>query len=474
MFGKVLIANRGEIALRVARACRELGLRTVAVHSTVDRDSAVVRYADESVQIGPGPSRRSYLNVPAVLEAALRTGADAIHPGYGFLSEDPYFAEACAANGITFIGPPPEVIARLGDKVAARTLMAEVGVPMLPGSLRPLRSVDEARDVVGEIGLPVIIKAAAGGGGRGMTVVRTEAEFARAYRETVAAAQALFGDSRVYVERYLDRARHVEIQVLADAHGSVIQLGERDCSAQRRHQKLVEETPAPGLPAEIRRAMGEAAVRGARAAGYVGAGTFEFLVDDAGGFFFMEVNCRIQVEHPVTEMATGVDLVQEQLRIARGEPLRLRQEDVRPHGAVVECRINVENPDRGFAPSPGVLEEFVPAGGPFVRVDTHGYSGYKVPADYDSLLAKLVVWAPDREQALERMGRALEEFRVSGPGVHTTSGFLRELISHPAFRRGEHTTSIVDDVLAARAEQPIDLDSHRRRANGTPPVRKAA
>ncbi|HEY3258725.1 MAG TPA: acetyl-CoA carboxylase biotin carboxylase subunit, partial [Pseudonocardiaceae bacterium] len=449
MFGKVLIANRGEIALRVARACRELGIRTVAVYSTVDRDSAVVRYADEAIHIGPGPAKRSYLSMPAIIESALRTGADAIHPGYGFLSENSFFAEVCAANGIAFIGPPADVIARLGDKVAARQLMSQAGVPMLPGSLEPLSTVTEAKAVVDQIGLPVIIKAAAGGGGRGMSVVHDESEFARAYRDTRAAAQALFGDGRVYVERYLGRARHVEIQVLADGHGNVIQLGERDCSAQRRHQKLVEESPAPGLPEPLRTAMGEAAVRGARAAGYVGAGTFEFLVDPGtGGFSFMEVNCRIQVEHPVTEMVTGVDLVQEQIRVAAGERLRISQEDVQPRGAAVECRINVEDPDRGFAPAPGVLQEFVPAGGPFVRVDTHGFPGYKVPADYDSLLAKLVVWAPNREQALERMGRALEEFRISGPGVRTTAGFLGELISDPVFRRGEHSTSIVDDVLA--------------------------
>jgi acetyl-CoA carboxylase biotin carboxylase subunit len=474
VFRKVLIANRGEIALRIARACRELGIRTVAVHSTVDADSAVVRYADEAIQIGPGPAKRSYLNMPAIIESALRTGADAIHPGYGFLSEDPYFAEACVANGIAFIGPPAEVIARLGDKVAARALMSRAGVPMLPGSVRPLRTADEARTVVDEIGLPVIIKAAAGGGGRGMSVVRHEAELARAYRETVATAQALFGDGRVYVERYLSRGRHVEVQILADAHGSVVHLGERDCSAQRRQQKLVEETPAPGLAEQVREAMGEAAVRGARTAGYVGAGTFEFLVDDTGGFYFMEVNCRIQVEHPVTEMVTGVDLVQEQIRITAGERLRLRQREVRPRGAAVECRINVEDPGRGFAPSPGLLEEFVPAHGPFVRVDTHGFAGYRVPADYDSLLAKLIVCAPDRQQALDRMRRALDEFRISGPGVHTTAAFLGELIADPVFRRGEHTTSIVDDVLAARAGGAVELSRRGRRPTDQAPTRRAA
>jgi acetyl-CoA carboxylase, biotin carboxylase subunit len=455
VFRKVLIANRGEIALRVARACRELGIATVAVHSTVDRDSAVVRYADESVQIGPGPSKRSYLSMPALIESALRTGADAVHPGYGFLSEDPFFAEVCAANGLTFIGPPPEVIANLGDKAAARSLMTVAGVPLLPGSLTPLATVHQARAVVDEIGLPVIIKAVAGGGGRGMAVVRDEADFARAYRETKATAQALFGDSRVYVERYLDQARHVEIQVLADTHGNVVQLGERDCTAQRRHQKLVEETPSPRLPAEVRAAMGRAAVDGARTAGYVGAGTFEFLVDEHDDFYFMEVNCRIQVEHPVTELATGIDLVREQLLVAAGHPLGFTQDDVRPHGAVIECRINVEDPGRNFAPSPGLLEEFVPPGGPFVRVDTHGYPGYRVPADYDSLLAKLLVWAPDREQAIERMRRALDEFRISGPGVRTTAEFLGELIADPVFRAGDHTTSIVDDVIAGRSPAPV-------------------
>jgi acetyl-CoA carboxylase biotin carboxylase subunit len=466
MVSKVLIANRGEIALRVARACRELGIPSVAVYSTADEDSAVVRYADEAVRIGPGPARRSYLHAPALIEAARRTGADAVHPGYGFLSEDPYFAEACADNGLTFIGPPPDVIARLGDKVAARTLVAEAGVPLLPGSPGPVRTAAEVREVVARIGFPVILKAAAGGGGRGMTVVREAGELTAAHREMSVAAQRLFGDGRVYVERYLERARHVEVQILADAHGAVIHLGERDCSVQRRHQKLVEETPAPGLPEEVRQAMGEAALQVARTAGYVGAGTVEFVVDGAGNFYFLEVNCRIQVEHPVTEMATGVDLVQEQIRIAAGEPLRLRQEDVQPRGAVVECRINGEDPDRGFAPTPGRLDEFAPPAGPFVRVDTHGYPGYRVPAEYDSLLAKLVVWAPDRAQALDRMQRALAEFRVSGPGVRTTAGFLQRLVADPVFRRGEHTTAIVEEVIEGRSGQVVDLDLARRRATG--------
>jgi acetyl-CoA carboxylase biotin carboxylase subunit len=449
VFRRVLIANRGEIALRVARACRELGVEVVAVHSTEDRESAVVRMADQAVQIGPAPARRSYLNVPAIVEAALHTGAEAIHPGYGFLSEDPDFAEVCRDNGLVLVGPPAEVMARLGDKNVARRLMAEAGLPLLPGSIEPLRSVDEARRIADEIGYPVIIKAAAGGGGRGMRVVQSSRELDAAYDETRGVARMLFGDPRVYVERFLETARHVEIQVLADASGRVAHLGERDCSVQRRHQKLLEETPAPRLAPEIVEHMGRAAVAGARASGYVGAGTFEFLVDPDGDFSFMEVNCRIQVEHPVTEMATGVDLVQQQLRIAAGEPLALPPDPL-PRGAAVECRINVEDPDRDFAPSPGVLEELVLPGGPFVRVDTHGYPGYRVPAAYDSLLAKVVTWAPTRDQALDRMDRALAELRVRGPGVHTTAGFLREVIAHPELRAGEHSTGIVDQVLEER------------------------
>nr|WP_218863572.1 acetyl-CoA carboxylase biotin carboxylase subunit [Actinopolyspora biskrensis] len=447
-----MIANRGEIALRVARACREMGVRTVAVYSTEDSESAVVSYADEAVRIGPGPSKRSYLSIPAVVEAALRAGADAVHPGYGFLSEDADFAEVCTDNGLVFIGPPSEVTARLGDKTAARGLMSEAGLPLLPGSLDPLSSAEQAHRLADDIGYPVIIKAAAGGGGRGMRVVHDSAEFEAAYQETRAGALALFGDPQVFVERYLPNGRHVEIQVLADRFGNAVHLGERDCSVQRRHQKLIEESPAPRLPSGLVEEMGRVAVQGALAAGYVGAGTFEFLVSPDGEFSFMEVNCRIQVEHPVTEMVTGVDLVQEQLRIAAGHPMTLRQEDVAVHGAALECRVNVENPDAEFAPTPGVLREFRPAGGPFVRVDTHGYPGYRVPASYDSLLAKLIVWAPSRQRALDRMDRALEEFRVEGAGVRTTIGFLREVVADPGFRAGEHDTTIVDRILRERGE----------------------
>jgi len=451
MFDKVLIANRGEIALRIARACRELGIRSVAVYSTEDRDSAVVSYADEAVHIGPAAARRSYLRIPSIVEAALRTGAQAVHPGYGFLSEEADFAQVCQDNDLTFIGPAPEVIAQLGDKTAARDLMARAGLPLLPGSLEPLRSAEEAHTLADSIGYPVIIKAAAGGGGRGMRVVERSADFVAAYRETRAGAKTLFGDPRVFVERYLASARHVEIQVLADSFGNVIHLGERDCSVQRRHQKLIEESPAPGLPPGLIEKMGTAAVDGARAAGYLGAGTFEFLLAPNGEFTFMEVNCRIQVEHPVTEMVTGVDLVREQLLIAAGEPLSLTQADVTVRGAAIECRVNVEDPERAFAPAPGLLEEFVPPGGPFVRVDTHGFTGYRVPASYDSLLAKLLVWAPTREQARQRMDRALEEFRISGPGVHTTIDFLREVLQDRQFAAGEHDTGAVERIFSTKA-----------------------
>jgi len=447
MFDTILIANRGEIAVRVLRACRELGIRTVAVHSTEDRDSLVVRMADRTVQIGPAPVKQSYLNAAAVIEAAKQTGAQAIHPGYGFLSEDADFAEVCESNGITFIGPPPEVMAKLGDKTSARAAMTEAGLPLLPGSVEPLADAESAKRLADEIGYPVIIKAAAGGGGRGMSIVRTPDDFARTYQQTKATALQLFGDGRVYVERYLASARHVEIQVLADKYGNAIHLGERDCSVQRRHQKLVEESPAPGLPRELTERMGAAAVRGVLATGYVGAGTFEFLVDTENDFYFMEVNCRIQVEHPVTEMVTGVDLIAEQLRVAAGEELRLTQEDVLLSGAAIECRVNVEDPKRDFAPAPGLLARFTPPGGPFVRVDTHGFAGYKVPASYDSLLAKVIVWAPDRTAAIARMRGALGEFEIEGPGVHTTCEFLDQVLADPEFAEGKHDTGLVARLL---------------------------
>lgn len=445
MFSTVLIANRGEIALRVARTCRELGIRTVAVYSEADRGSAVTRLADECIQIGPPAPRRSYLNAAAIVTAALQAGADAVHPGYGFMSEDPYFAEVCESEGLTFIGPSSAVLRMLGDKARAREVSREAGLPVLPGSPEPVQTVDHARCVAAAVGYPVMLKAVAGGGGRGMTVVRDPRELPQAYAEARAGARIAFGDSRLYLERYLEHARHIEVQILGDGHGEVIHLGERDCSVQRRRQKLLEETPAPALPADVSDQVCAAAVRGASELRYAGAGTYEFLVDRDGGFYLMEVNCRIQVEHPVTELVTGLDLVREQLRIAAGYGLSLRQDEVAARGVAIECRVNAEDPGRGFLPTPGILDEFIPPAGPFVRVDTHAESGFRVTADYDSLLAKLAVWAPDRRQAIERADRALAELRVAGRGVHTTRDFLREILASPVFRAAKHTTEFVSE-----------------------------
>ena len=448
MFSSVLIANRGEIALRIARTCRDLGIRTILAHSTADHESAAAFYVDETVQIGPEAARHSYLNAAAIVSAALHTGAEAVHPGYGFLSEDPDFADACESHGLTFIGPPPGVLARLGDKSLARQFAEGAGLPLLPGSRGVLDSAAAAKDVADKIGYPVIIKAVAGGGGRGMMVVREPGDFLRAYAETRAVAQSVFGDPRVYVERFLDAARHVEVQIIADRYGSVVHLGTRDCSVQRRRQKLIEESPPPGIPAEVLDRMSAAAAHCAREAGYVGAGTFEFVMDDELNFYFMEVNCRIQVEHPVTELVTSVDLVREQLAAAAGQRLSLRQEDVQFQGVAIECRVNTEDPERAFLPTPGVLDVFAPPTGPFTRVDTAGYPGMRITPYYDSLLAKVLVWAPDRDEAIRRMDRALSEFRVIGHGVRTTCGFLREVLRNPLFRRGEHVTSLVDEMLA--------------------------
>ncbi|MEV4257304.1 acetyl-CoA carboxylase biotin carboxylase subunit [Spirillospora sp. NPDC049652] len=451
MFSTVLIANRGEIALRVARTCRELGVRTVAVYSEADRDSAVTRVADEAVCIGPADARRSYLNAAAIVTAALRTGAEAVHPGYGFLSEDADFAEICEAEGLTFIGPGAALMRELGDKARAREIARAAGLPVLPGSAGSLATLEQAASVAGSIGYPVILKATAGGGGRGVMVVRRPEDLARAWADARASAQAVFGDPRLYLERYLENASHIEVQVLGDGAGTVLHLGERDCSVQRRRQKLIEETPAPGLSRDLADRICDAAVKAARQVGYAGAGTYEFLVDESGSFTFMEVNCRIQVEHPVTEMVTGVDLVREQLRVAAGYGLSITQQDIDPRGVAMEFRINAEDPARGFLPTPGTVDEFQPPGGPFVRVDTHGRPGFRVSADYDPLLAKLVVWAPDRRQAMDRADRALEEFAVSGRGVHTTRDFLRQVLAHPAFRAAKHTTGLVDALPEVRA-----------------------
>ncbi|HJP80307.1 MAG TPA: biotin carboxylase N-terminal domain-containing protein [Pseudonocardiaceae bacterium] len=441
-FESILVANRGEIALRIIRTCREMGIRTVAVHSTADRDSSVLTAADDVIQIGPAAARRSYLSSAAVVEAALRTGVQAVHPGYGFLSEDPDFAEICAENGLVFIGPRPEVLAMLGDKARARELMAAAGLPVLPGSAGAVESAAEVTDLADRIGYPLIIKAAAGGGGRGMSVVRDRRDLLATYRSTRAAAQAVFQDSSVYLERFVDNARHVEVQILADNHGTVLDLGNRDCSVQRRHQKLVEESPAPNLPDGLADEMARAAVNGARAVGYTGAGTFEFLVH-GNEFTFMEINCRIQVEHPVTEAVTGIDLIREQIRVAAGLPLSIGRPA--PNGVAIECRINAEDPDRDFAPCPGLLDEFVLPGGPFIRVDTYARAGWRIPSDYDSLLAKVVAWAPDRAQALARIDRALGELQVRGRGVRTTRELLREVVTDPVFRAARHDTSFLDE-----------------------------
>jgi acetyl-CoA carboxylase, biotin carboxylase subunit len=452
VFEKVLIANRGEIALRVARACRELDIKSVAVYSTADAESAVVRFADESVQIGPPATGRSYLHIPSIIGAAQKTGADAIHPGYGFLSEDPYFAEICTDEGITFIGPKPDVMEKVGDKATARELMSKAGLPLLPGTVDPVNTVDEARDIADDIGYPVIIKAVAGGGGRGMTVVYDRQELPALYRSTRATAQAVFKDSAVYIERYLEAPYHTEVQLVCDAHGGGVYFGERDCSVQRRHQKLIEEAPSVHLTPEMRKDIGEKAVNGALSIGYTGAGTMEFLLDHDGNLAFMEMNARIQVEHPVSEMITDCDLIQEQIRVAAGEKLSVNQEDVRFHGHAMECRINAEDPDNNFAPTAGRLETYVPPGGPWTRVDSHCYPGWMVSPFYDSLIAKLIVWAPDRERAINRMARALTEFEISGRGVKTTIPFHQRILAHAQFRSGDVTTDFVEQFMAEERE----------------------
>ena len=451
MFDKVLIANRGEIALRVARACREMGIASVAVYSSADAESAVVRFADEAVHVGPSPAGRSYIHIPSIIGAALKTGADAIHPGYGFLSEDPYFAEICADHDIVFIGPRPDVMEKVGDKATARRLMRDAGLPLLPGTIEPVTSVQEAQDIADSIGYPVIIKAVAGGGGRGMNVVRARDDMERLYKTTRATAQAIFKDSAVYIERYLEGPRHTEVQLVCDEHGNGVYFFERDCSVQRRHQKLIEEAPSIHLDDAARRDIGERAVRGALAVGYTGAGTMEFLLDADGNLAFMEMNARIQVEHPVSELVTSVDLIREQIRVAAGEPLSVTQDDVVLHGHAIECRINAEDPDRDFAPTAGRLERYSPPGGPWTRVDSHCYPGWTISPFYDSLIAKLIVWGPDRASAIDRMSRALGEFDIAGRGVKTTIPFHQRVLLNPRFRSGDVTTDFVEQFMSESA-----------------------
>ena len=443
--GKVLIANRGEIALRILRSCRELGISTVAVYSTVDRTALHVQLADEAVCVGEGPSNKSYLNIPNILAAATSRGVDAIHPGYRFLAENDRFAEMCRDHGITFIGPSPHAIRSMGDKSTAKSTMQTVGVPTVPGSEGLLPNPEAAAELAAAMGYPVMIKATAGGGGRGMRLVPSPDQLVKLYKAAQGEADAAFGNPGLYMEKFIDRPRHVEVQILADRHGNVVHLGERDCSIQRRHQKLLEEAPSPALDPELRRRMGEAAVAAARSINYEGAGTVEFLLDRSGGFYFMEMNTRIQVEHPVTEMVTGIDLIAEQLRIAGGEPISVRQEDIQMNGHAIECRINAEDAQHNFRPAPGRITGWLPPGGPGVRVDSHVYTGYDIPPFYDSLIGKLIIWAPNRPAALKRMKRALNECAITG--IPTTVDFHLRMLDRPEFQRGDVHTKFVEEEM---------------------------
>ena len=441
MFSKVMIANRGEIALRVIRACKELGVQTVAVYSEADAKSLHVRYADESYNIGPPPAKSSYLNVGALLEVAADAGCDAIHPGYGFLSENAPFAEAVRKAGIEFIGPPASVIKKLGDKTVARNTMKKAGLPLIPGSPSTIKSESEAIELANRFGYPCIIKASGGGGGRGMRMVYSDDDVPDALQSAKREAEAFFSNGDVYLEKYIEEPRHIEFQIIADKSGNVVHLGERDCSIQRRHQKLLEEAPSPRMTQVLRETMGNAAVQGAKAVKYENAGTFEFLLDKYGNFYFMEVNTRIQVEHPVTELVTGVDLVKEQLRVASGEELSFRQGDVRINGCAIECRINAEDPQENFFPSPGKITAYNPPGGPGVRLDGISYAGYEIPPYYDSMVAKLIVWDSTRAGAINRMRRALDEYVVEG--VKTTIPFHKMILFNAYFRKGEYSTNFI-------------------------------
>ncbi|MDH3590619.1 MAG: acetyl-CoA carboxylase biotin carboxylase subunit [Planctomycetota bacterium] len=445
MFHRVLVANRGEIALRILRACREMGIDTVAVHSKADENAKYLDLADDRICIGPASSAQSYLSIPGIISAAEVTDVDAIHPGYGFLAENAEFARTCREHGIAFIGPDAETMSRLGDKATARELAMESKVPTVPGSEGLIEDEKQALEIAEKIGYPVLIKATAGGGGRGMRVAHTKMTLVNAYHQARTEAEQAFGEAGVYLEKYLERPRHVEVQIVADNHGNVIHVGERECSVQRRHQKLVEEAPSPALTDSMRRAMGRAAVKMAKAAKYSGAGTVEFLV--AGkNFYFIEVNCRIQVEHPVSEMISGLDLVREQIRVAADEKLSVDQRGVKLKGHAIEVRINAEDPARDFRPSPGTITAYNAPGGPGVRVDSHVYAGYKVPPNYDSLLAKLIVHAPTRDIALDRLARALDEYVIEG--VKTTIPIHQEIVRNAFFRRGDYDTGFLDEFFS--------------------------
>lgn len=441
MFKKVLIANRGEVAVRILRACRDLGIETVAVYSEADREALHVKLADEAVCIGSPPSGNSYLNINNIISAANITGADAIHPGYGFLSENPYFAEICSGAGITFIGPSAQVMRLMGSKAKARETMEAAGVPVVPGSPGVVNEPDEALKFAGEVGYPVIVKASAGGGGRGMRVAHNDRDLKQALKVAQNEAAAAFGDNKVYLEKYIEEPRHIEVQIMADHHGNIVHLGERDCSLQRRHQKVLEEAPAYSLDPEIRTKLGETAVIAAEAVGYHNIGTVEFLLDRKNNFYFMEMNTRLQVEHPVTEMVTGIDLVKEQIRVAAGYPLSFSQEEVIIRGCAIECRINAENPQKGFRPSPGKITEFLAPGGFGVRFDTALYPGYTIPPYYDSLIGKLVVWGENRAEAIARMQGALSELVIQG--VETTVPFHLTVLDNAFYRKGEVYTNFI-------------------------------
>ena len=453
MLKKVLIANRGEIALRILRACRDLEIPAVVAYSEADRDSLPVRLADEAVCIGPPQSARSYNNIPAIISAARITGADAIHPGYGFLSENAYLADVCAQVGLTFIGPPGSAITKMGDKALARKLMKDAGLPLLPGSEEPLPNARAIQAVARRIGYPLILKAAAGGGGRGMRVVRSDRELETALPVAQAEAEAAFGNGDIYVEKYLEDPRHIEVQIVADGKGHVVAVGERECSLQRRHQKVLEEAPAPGLRDSVRQTLFKAAIRGAKAIGYASVGTFEFLLGKDGHVYFMEMNTRIQVEHPITEMTTGIDLVKLQLRLAAGEPLTLDQRQIETRGHAIECRITAEDPSRNFEPNAGTVTGFLAPGGPGVRLDTHLFPGYVAPPYYDSLLAKLVCWGQDRNEAIARAERALQEFVISG--IKTTVPFHLGVLRDPLFRRAEMSTNFIPQYLERMSPRDV-------------------
>ena len=445
MFSKILIANRGEIALRIIRACREMGIRTVAVYSEVDKSSLHVRFADEAICIGKPPSSNSYLNIPAIISAAEITDVEAIHPGYGFLAENPHFAEICSSCNIVFIGPTPENIRLMGDKMAARNTMQKAGIPIVPGSATVIRNKEDLIKTVKKIGYPVIIKASAGGGGKGMRICHNDIRLISSLMTAQQEAEANFGNSNVYIEKYIEKPRHIEVQVMADRFGHVLHLGERDCSIQRRHQKLLEESPSPAVDAKLRKRLGELVVKAAKAVNYVSVGTIEFLLDRGNNFYFMEMNTRIQVEHPVTELVTGIDLIKEQLRIAAGEKLPFRQDDIHLKGAALECRINAEDYENNFMPSPGRIESVNFPGGPGVRLDTHIYPGYEVPTHYDSLLAKVITYGKDRQEAIRIMKRALGEFNISP--IKTTIPFHLNLMDNPLFLKGDVSTHFVQEMF---------------------------